>query len=87
MHLPTNVCGSTTLQQVLDPELTHVYRDMTLGHYLDTKGYSEAFKYNYVLPMCAAVWSVPNATVRCFEASASHCALSVSHDTSLASTC
>lgn len=51
------------LLQVLDPELTHVYRDMTLGHYLDSKGYSTAFKYNYVLPMCAAVWSVPNATV------------------------
>lgn len=49
--------------QVLDPEQVHVYRDMTLGTYLDSKGYSEAFKYNYVLPMCAAVWSVPNATV------------------------
>lgn len=49
--------------QVLDPEQTHVYRDMTLDHYLDSKGYSEGFKYNYVLPMCAAVWSVPNATV------------------------
>jgi hypothetical protein len=49
--------------QVLDPEQVHVYRDMTLGQYLDSNGYSEGFKYNYVLPMCAAVWSVPNATV------------------------
>lgn len=48
---------------MLDPELAHVFRDMTLGQYLDSKGYSESFKYNYVLPMCAAVWSVPNATV------------------------
>lgn len=57
------LCPVHALLQVLDPELTHVYRDMTLGHYLDSKGYSTAFKYNYVLPMCAAVWSVPNATV------------------------
>jgi predicted NAD/FAD-binding protein len=48
---------------VLDPQLAHVYRDMTLGHYLETQGYSEGFKFNYVLPMCAAVWSVPNTTV------------------------
>jgi hypothetical protein len=52
--------------QVLDPEQVHVYRDMTLGQYLDSNGYSEGFKYNYVLPMCAAVWSVPNATVSSF---------------------
>lgn len=49
--------------QVLDPEQSHVYKSMTLGQYLDSRGYSESFKYNYVLPMCAAVWSVPNATV------------------------
>jgi predicted NAD/FAD-binding protein len=51
------------LLQVLDPEQAHVYQEMTLGQYLDSRGYSHSFKYNYVLPMCAAVWSVPNSTV------------------------
>lgn len=49
--------------KVLDPEQAHVFRDMTLAQYLDKFGYSDAFRFNYVLPMCAAVWSVPNATV------------------------
>eukprot|EP00879_Flechtneria_rotunda_P030571 GHRR01033220.1.p1 GENE.GHRR01033220.1~~GHRR01033220.1.p1 ORF type:complete len:106 (+),score=12.64 GHRR01033220.1:748-1065(+) len=49
--------------KVLDPEQAHIYSPMTLGQYLDNNGYSDAFKFNYVLPMCAAVWSVPNATV------------------------
>lgn len=49
---------------MLEPEQAHVYRHMTLGQYLDSRRYSDAFKYNYVLPMCAAVWSVPNSQVR-----------------------
>eukprot|EP00775_Hariotina_reticulata_P004736 gene4736-4986_t len=44
--------------KVLEPEQAHVYQEMTLGQYLDSHGYSHSFKYNYVLPMCAAVWSV-----------------------------
>ena len=36
---------------------------MTLGHYLSSNKYSRTFTYNYVVPMCAAVWSVPNAKV------------------------
>lgn len=49
--------------QVLEPSNAHVYREMTLGHYLKQNGYSHGFIYNYVVPMCAAVWSVPTAQV------------------------
>lgn len=51
------------LPQVLDPAHMHVYRDITLGEYLTKHNYSKAFRDNYVVPMCAAVWSVPNAQV------------------------
>lgn len=37
---------------------------MTLGAYLQLHGYSAGFRDHYVAPMCAAVWSVPNAQVR-----------------------
>jgi len=43
--------------QVLD---NPVYDNMDLGGYLKKHGYSRAFSYNYLLPMCAAVWSVSN---------------------------
>ena len=36
---------------------------MTLAQYLVTHKYSRTFRDNYVVPMCAAVWSVPNANV------------------------
>ena len=36
------------------------YRNMTLGDYLAKHGYSRSFTYNYVLPMCAAIWSCSN---------------------------
>jgi predicted NAD/FAD-binding protein len=54
---------------VLDAAQAHVYKGMTLGQYLQEQGYSEAFRNNYVLPMCAAVWSVPNATVSTWTSS------------------
>lgn len=57
------MCVRCHAPQVLDPEQGHIYRDMTLGEYLSSKGYSDGFRFNYVLPMCAAVWSVPNAKV------------------------
>ena len=50
--------------QVLEPANLHLYRETTLGQYLVEKRYSKMFTYNYVVPMCAAVWSVPNAQVR-----------------------
>lgn len=49
--------------QVLKPELAKLYGSMSLGEYVHQQGYSQAFISNYLLPMCAAVWSVPNAQV------------------------
>ena len=40
------------------------YRDMKMGEYLQQERYSHGFINNYVIPMCAAVWSVPKAQVR-----------------------
>eukprot|EP00002_Diphylleia_rotans_P007942 TRINITY_DN17594_c0_g1_i1.p1 TRINITY_DN17594_c0_g1~~TRINITY_DN17594_c0_g1_i1.p1 ORF type:complete len:469 (+),score=94.23 TRINITY_DN17594_c0_g1_i1:50-1456(+) len=37
--------------------------DMTLGEYLDQNGYSEGFRTQYLLPMCAAIWSAPMGTM------------------------
>lgn len=39
------------------------YAQHSLGQYVREKGYSRAFVSQYLLPMCAAVWSVPNAQV------------------------
>lgn len=63
MNAPAPTCTWPRPPQVLDPAHTHVYRDMTLGKYLAKHNYSNAFRDNYVVPMCAAVWSVPNAQV------------------------
>ncbi len=49
--------------QVLDAAHEREYRTMSLGQYLDQQGYSQGFRDNYVLPMCAAIWSVPNKQV------------------------
>ncbi len=37
----------------------HAAPDMSLGDYLDQHGYSEAFRYWYLVPMAAAIWSCP----------------------------
>ncbi len=58
------LCVCIAFAQVLDPSVHHLYRDMTLGEYLTREGYSRYFVNNYVAPMCAAVWSVPNQQVR-----------------------
>ncbi len=39
------------------------YSGMTLGDYLTKHKYSKSFIDNYILPMCAAVWSIPSSTV------------------------
>ncbi|XRB01966.1 cyclopropane fatty acid synthase [Pycnococcus provasolii] len=39
---------------------------LTLGEYLKLRGYSDAFREWYVLPMCAAIWSSPNVEVLSF---------------------
>ena len=33
----------------------------TLGQYLKEKKYNRTLTYSFVVPMCEAVWSVPNA--------------------------
>jgi cyclopropane-fatty-acyl-phospholipid synthase len=38
------------------------YRDMSLGQYLKQHGFSSTFANTYLLPMCAAIWSVPNTS-------------------------
>ncbi|NSL56496.1 NAD(P)/FAD-dependent oxidoreductase [Uliginosibacterium aquaticum] len=37
----------------------HAAPDVSLGEYLDANGYGEAFRYWYLLPMGAAIWSCP----------------------------
>ncbi len=41
---------------------------VTLGEYLDSKGYSEAFLNDHILPQAAAIWSAPSAEIRDFPA-------------------
>lgn len=50
--------------RVLEPAHHRAFADMSLGAYLSAHGYSAGFVDNYVVPMCAAVWSVPKAQVR-----------------------
>jgi len=49
--------------KVLLEKNQHVYKGMNLKEYLEMHGYSQSFQRNYVLPMCAAVWSVPASKV------------------------
>lgn len=58
-----------TRLQVLRPENTAKFESMSLGDYLHGNGYSDAFIQQYILPMCAAVWSMPSSKVRPFTLS------------------
>eukprot|EP01023_Acetabularia_acetabulum_P058522 TRINITY_DN6925_c0_g2_i3.p1 TRINITY_DN6925_c0_g2~~TRINITY_DN6925_c0_g2_i3.p1 ORF type:complete len:1028 (-),score=184.63 TRINITY_DN6925_c0_g2_i3:1047-3677(-) len=51
---------------VLKAENEDKYSNCSLGEYLEMKGYSTAFRRHYILPMCAAVWSAPEATMTQF---------------------
>ena len=51
------------MTQVLLPEKQAMYGRMTVQAYFDKHPYSAAFRDNYFLPMCAAVWSMPNSQV------------------------
>lgn len=42
---------------------TKLFGSMTLGQYLKRGRYSNIFCAKYLLPMCAAIWSVSTATV------------------------
>lgn len=43
-----------------------VSQDLTLGHFLQSAGFSEHFSQNYILPMGAAIWSTSLAEFRNF---------------------
>lgn len=42
----------------------HEVDGISLGHFLDRGGYSEALVDEHVLPMCAAIWSTSSAQIR-----------------------
>ena len=65
---------------MLKPESAVEYQRMTLGEYLKKGGYSRAFIQNYLLPMCAAVWSVPNNQVGCCSGAPLSCHASASNE-------
>eukprot|EP00884_Botryococcus_braunii_P002118 jgi/Botrbrau1/11907/Bobra.0171s0017.1 len=52
--------------EVLEPGKQVEYSHMSMGTYLVQKRYSRTFIEAYLLPMCAAVWSVPNQQVMQF---------------------
>lgn len=52
--------------KVLEPSVVDAYNQMTLAEYLKKERYSDSFISWYLLPMCAAVWSVPNEQVLTF---------------------
>ena len=43
-------------------------RRMTLGDFLDSRRFSEAFARRYLLPMASAIWSASLASIRAFPA-------------------
>ncbi|GMH42872.1 hypothetical protein BSKO_10791 [Bryopsis sp. KO-2023] len=55
--------------KILEQKNVEKYRHVTLGDYISEEGYSELFRKCYLLPMCAAVWSVPFETVLNFPVS------------------
>ena len=48
---------------MLDPAKAALFGSMSTGEYLRLRWYSQAFVRHYFLPMCAAVWSVPESQV------------------------
>jgi len=60
---PGLLAGTTPVQACQTALPCPQFARMTLGQYLTLRGYSAGFRDHYVAPMCAAVWSVPNAQV------------------------
>jgi predicted NAD/FAD-binding protein len=58
------------------------FKDVTLGQYLKRGWYSRVFCSKYLLPMCAAIWSVPTASVLEFPVQV--CRLSANPESRLA---
>lgn len=44
---------------VIGSEDKHITDDLSIGEYLESKGYSAVFRDNYLIPMTAAIWSTP----------------------------
>ena len=63
-----SACGSLKYGwgccQVLLGENQALYGQMTVEGFFAKHTYSAAFRQNYFLPMCAAVWSMPNTQVK-----------------------
>ena len=60
-------CRSTLqahAMQVLQDGGKAQYGTMTVREFFQHHTYSQAFQQRYFLPMCAAVWSMPNAQVQ-----------------------
>jgi len=49
---------SSIAKEVLSPSWE--FPNITLGEYLDKRGFSKTFAFDYLIPMTAAVWSVPH---------------------------
>ncbi|CAL5416513.1 unnamed protein product [Camellia sinensis] len=43
-------------------------RNETLGHFINSRGYSELFQKAYLVPVCASIWSCPAEGVMSFSA-------------------
>ena len=52
--------------EVLKPENAATFEGMTLGEYLERERYSVFFRENYVVPMCAAIWSCSDRDTMAF---------------------
>ena len=48
------------------PELQKQAGDTTLWQFIETQGYGDSFAYNYILPMCAAIWSTSIEDIKAF---------------------
>ncbi|CAL5347480.1 unnamed protein product [Camellia sinensis] len=46
----------------------NIDRDETLGHFINSRGYSELFQKAYLVPVCASIWSCPAEGVMSFSA-------------------
>lgn len=58
--------SSEARQDLYDGKLVGV----TIGEYMDAKGYSRDFEDHYLLPMAGAIWSAPQGRARDFPAEA-----------------
>ncbi|KAH6778073.1 Cyclopropane-fatty-acyl-phospholipid synthase [Perilla frutescens var. frutescens] len=46
----------------------HIDRNQTLGHFVQSRGYSEMFQKAYLIPICGSIWSCSSEGVMSFSA-------------------